>query len=126
MIFDWTTGPLAEGLACYRAERFWHAHEHWEQVWLQCVEPEKTFVQALIQITAAMHHFQLNELLGTASLLGKALKRLEAYPAQFGGVDVEPLRESLREWLLALEVGDCSPCAFPQIRGLRTGPAGGR
>ena len=115
MIFDWTTGPLADGLACYRAEKFWHAHEHWEQVWLQCAEPEKTFVQALIQITAAMHHFQRNELLGTASLLGKALKRLEAYPVQFGGVDVEALRVSLRDWLNSIESNDPSRRPVPKI-----------
>jgi uncharacterized protein len=111
MIFDWTSGPLAEGLECYRSGRFWHAHEHWEVVWNECEEPEKTFVQALIQVTAAFHHFQRNELLGTVSLLRKALGRLEAYPEEFGGVAVGALRESIREWVRALEA-DTHP-GFP-------------
>jgi len=115
MTFDWTTGPLAEGLACYRSQRFWQAHEHWEEIWLKCEEPDKTFVQALIQITAAMHHFQRNEFPGAISLLSKALQRLQPYPNEFGGIAVAPLRESLREWLRALEAGDASLCPFPRI-----------
>ena len=115
MTFDWSSGPLAEGLACYRSQRFWHAHEHWEEVWLQCQEPDKTFLQALIQITAAFHHFQRDEFPGAISLLGKALRRLERYPDEFGGVAVEILRENLREWLRALETADTSARAFPRI-----------
>ena len=115
MIFDWSSGPLAEGLRCYRNERFWHAHEHWESVWLTCQEPEKTFMQALIQVTAAFHHFQRNELQGAASLLRKALKRLEAYPEEFGGVDVEALRESVRSWLSALEADESPSLSVPPI-----------
>ena len=115
MIFDWSSGPLAEGLACYRSQRFWHAHEHWEQVWLECEEPDKTFLQALIQISAAMHHFQRDEFPGAISLLRKALKRLEPYPDEFGGVAVGLLRESLRDWLRALEAEDTSVRAFPRI-----------
>jgi uncharacterized protein len=53
---DWSCGELAEGLRCYRAEEFFLAHEHWEGVWLKAQEPEKTFLQALIQTTAAFHH----------------------------------------------------------------------
>jgi len=27
-------------------------------VWLKAIEPDKTFLQGLIQITAALHHWQ--------------------------------------------------------------------
>ena len=30
---DWQHGALAEGLACYRRQEFFLAHEHWEDVW---------------------------------------------------------------------------------------------
>lgn len=115
MTFDWSNGPLAEGLACYRNQRFWHAHEHWEEFWHTCREPEKTFVQALIQVTAAFHHFQKGEFAGAISLLRKALARLEPYPDEFGGVAVATLRESIREWVRALETKDGSTPAFPRI-----------
>ena len=85
MTFDWSCGALAEGLGCYRREEFFLAHEHWEAVWLGAEEPEKTFLQALIQVTAAFHHLQRGNVVGAVSLLRAALRRLEAYPAEFGG-----------------------------------------
>jgi predicted metal-dependent hydrolase len=115
MTFDWNSGPLAEGLQCYRSERFWHAHEHWEEVWLKCEEPDKAFLQALIQITAAFHHFQRNEISGMESLLRKALRRLEAYPEEFGGVAVAVLRDSVRSWLSALDLDAPPNLPIPPI-----------
>ncbi len=117
MTLDWTTGALAEGLRCYGNGEFFLAHEHWEGAWLQCPEPEKTFLQALIQIAAAFHHLQRSNPAGTHSLLRRSLRRLEDYPSGFGGVAVGPLRESIRMWLEALEEGDGSPrLPFPAIR----------
>jgi predicted metal-dependent hydrolase len=117
MSFDWNDGALAEGLRCYRNEEFFLAHEHWEDVWLKCAEPEKTFLQALIQITAAFHHLQRRNSAGAASLLRRALRRLERFPAEYAGVAVEPLRESIHAWLKVLDDGEQSPhMPFPQIR----------
>ena len=117
MPLDWETGALAEGLRCYRDQEFFTAHEHWEAIWLKCDEPEKTFLQALIQVTAAFHHRQRGNLVGTASLLRAALRRLEPYPALYGGIQVEALRQSIRTWVAAIEpqkIG--SPIPFPPIR----------
>lgn len=114
---NWESGELAEGLCCYRNREFFEAHEHWEAVWLRSVEPEKTFLQALIQTTAAFHHLQRGNLVGTASLLRSALRRLQAYPAEFGGVAVEPLRQNIRAWLKVLDHGDSYPeLPIPEIR----------
>ena len=108
---------MAEGLQCYKSGEFFLAHEHWEGVWLNCEEPEKTFLQALIQITAAFHHLQRKNLIGTASLLRAALGRLDAFPAAHGGIEVEDLRTSVRAWLLALDREDPSlRPPVPQIR----------
>src|SRR5271165_5987411 len=106
MKFDWTQGALAEGLRRYDAGEFFAAHEAWESVWLGSQEPEKTFLQGLIQVTAAFHHLQRHNRLGTALLLQAALRRLERYPARFGGVSVTLICDDIRERLLALEAGD--------------------
>src|ERR1700730_14478116 len=98
MTLDWTEGELAEGLRRYRAGEFFAAHENWEEVWLELEEPEKTFLQSLIQVAAAFHHFQRGNQEGTVSLLKAALRRLDPYPAAFGGISVTPLCEELREW----------------------------
>ena len=117
MKFDWTQGALAEGLRLYHAGEFFAAHEAWETVWLRAQEPEKMFLQGLIQVTAAFHHLQRNNPQGTALLLQAALGRLERYPACFGGISVDLLCNDLREWLQALEAGASAPqLGPPRIR----------
>ena len=117
MALDWQHGALAEGLRCYRSQEFFLAHEHWESVWLRSAEPEKTFLQALIQIAAAFHHLQRQNSVGAASLLAASLRRLEAFPAGYGGLDVESIRQSIGAWLRALNHGDTSPhLPFPCIQ----------
>jgi len=113
---DWKSGPLAEGLACYRSGQFFLAHEHWESVWLQLQEPEKTFLQALIQTAAAFHHLQAGNRAGTISLLRRALSRLEPRPTSFGGIAVTPLCTQIHVWLRELE-SSTHPAAraFPEI-----------
>jgi predicted metal-dependent hydrolase len=113
---DWSCGELAEGLRCYRAEEFFLAHEHWEGVWLKAQEPEKTFLQALIQTTAAFHHLQRGNRIGAASLLRAARRRLEPYETVFGGVRVGKLREEVCIWLQAIEEDDVPlQLAYPTI-----------
>lgn len=101
--FDWSAGPLAEGLQCYRGQQFWHAHEHWEDVWRQLDGQEKLFLQALIQTTAAFHHVQRQNFVGAASLLRNALRKLDPLPDEFGGLAVDALRLSLRTWIEMLD-----------------------
>jgi predicted metal-dependent hydrolase len=113
---DWNCGPLAEGLACYKSGEFFLAHEHWESVWLKLKEPEKSFLQALIQLTAAFHHLDSDNIAGAASLLRRALERLEPCPSVFGGIAVKPLSAEISEWLRAIQCGSPSfPAAQPQI-----------
>jgi predicted metal-dependent hydrolase len=106
MRLDWSSGALAEGLRCYRADEFFLAHEHWEGVWLEAQEPEKTFLQALIQTAAAFHHLQRGNRTGAASLLRAALRRMEPHEISFGGVRVGKLRGELEAWVKAFEAED--------------------
>lgn len=120
---NWKCGALAEGLACYRSAEFFLAHEHWESVWLRLDEPEKSFLQALIQTTVAFHHFRGGNYAGATSLLKRALRRLELCPECFGGIAVVPLCTEIRDWVLALERASSSiPVAFPQIRPVNLQP----
>jgi len=120
MKFDWSEGALAAGLRLYEAGEFFSAHEDWETVWLVSPEPEKTFLQGLIQVTAAFHHLQNENRLGTVLLLQAALRRLDLYPASFGGISVALLRSDIRERLRMLEAGEpTSQLISPRIRAIR-------
>jgi predicted metal-dependent hydrolase len=122
MEFDWTQGALAEGLRCYDAGEYFTAHEAWETVWLEAQEPDKMFLQGLIQVTAAFHHLQRKNSLGTERLLHAALRRLELYPACFGGISVTVLCSDIREWIQALNTDEPTP-ELPRARILPTQPA---
>jgi len=114
--FDWTAGPLAEGLHCYRTQQFFEAHEHWEAVWLTLSEPEKSFLQSLVQISAAFHHLSSGNRIGAISLLTRALRRLDRSPSHFCGIDVARLSRETRDWLAAVESGSIDlPPAYPRF-----------
>ena len=123
MSLDWTQGSLHEGLRCFHSGAFFEAHEHWESVWLTANEPEKTFLQGLIQVAASFHHFQRDNRAGTTSLLRSALRRLDSYPETFAGIAVTPLRDGIRLWLDALETPTSAPLPpLPQVQIADTGP----
>ena len=122
MSLDWKCGALAEGLDCYRRREFFLAHEHWEQIWLTLEEPEKSFLQAMIQMTAAFHHLQTGNRAGAASLLRRTLRRMAYCPQHFGGIAVTLLEAEVREWLEAIETMASTPAGFPQIRPIDLPP----
>src|ERR1700730_9838305 len=113
---DWTYGELFEGLRCYRSGAFFECHEHWESVWLAAQEPEKTFLQGLIQVAASFHHFQRGNLAGTVSLPRSPLLPLDVSPEVLAEVAFAPLRATIRQWLDALGTPTRSPVPpFPQL-----------
>jgi predicted metal-dependent hydrolase len=113
---DWTRGDLAEGLRLYNSGEFFAAHESWENVWLRAREPDRSFLQGLIQVTAAFHHLQRSNVRGATVLLYAALERLADYSEPYGGISVALLRDDIRERLRSLE-GDAS--ASPESARIR-------
>lgn len=95
-----------EGLERFNRGEFFEAHESWEEVWLAAPEPDKTFLQGIIQVSAAFHHYRRDNLMGAESLLGEGLRKLERFPDVHRGCAIWKLREFARAWLRALERGD--------------------
>lgn|SRR5579872_60231 len=94
-----------KGLEAFNSEHFYEAHEHWEEVWLETSDPDKKFLQGLIQVAAAFHHHSRANRKGTRNLLHAGLLKLEYFPAVHGGLEIEPLRAAVRSWLAALISG---------------------
>jgi len=78
---------LEQGISQFNAHQFWHAHESWEQLWLPAANPHRQFLQGLIQLAAAYHHVQRGTFRGGVRLFDAALRRLEAFPPGYAGVD---------------------------------------
>jgi hypothetical protein len=113
------TDLFAHGVSLFNSRRFFEAHEAWEEIWLRTQPPEKTFLQGLIQITAAFHHYSRNNLRGTKSLLRSGLDKLDAFPAKHRGLRIEHLRAAVRQWLTALhEENEIHRPALPKISSM--------
>jgi len=117
-----------KGMDAYRARRFYDAHEHWEELWID--EEDETlrrFLQTLIQITTALHKL-LHGVAprGCPTLLEKVTKNLAALPDAYRGMALGPLRDAVArlqpEVARLVEAGrsDLDPALIPVIEA----PAG--
>ena len=78
---------LLEGVALFNQKEFWHAHESWEELWLEAGTDLHQYLQGLIQLAAAYHHVKRGTTRGAVRLFDAALKRLEAFPQAHLGID---------------------------------------
>jgi predicted metal-dependent hydrolase len=105
-----------EGLAHFNAKKFFEAHEFWEEIWLVEPEPEKTFLQGLIQVTAAFHHRQRGNPEGMELLLAAGIVKLLRFPADHRGLAIGELRENAKRWARAIGMGgDLGEKALPKL-----------
>lgn len=91
-----------EGFDRFNRRKFFEAHESWEEIWLHAPRHEKPFLQGIIQVAAAFHHYQRSNRAGCESLLSEGLRKLERYSGSHGGIALASLRSSVRWWLAEL------------------------
>lgn len=106
---------LATGLAQFNDRLFFESHDTLEEAWSGLRGAPRDFFQGLIQAAVAFYHLGNGNRAGAQSVLGRSLSRLERFPARYSGVEVEPLRVSLRAFLAALEGGGALPAEPPRI-----------
>lgn len=112
-------GRYHKGLEAFNSGHFYEAHEHWEEVWLETPNPEKMFLQGLIQVAAAFHHHSRANRQGTQNLLLAGLLKLDRFPEIHGGLEIEMLRRAVREWLAVLGAGEIPVSGNPPKIGHR-------
>ena len=100
------TRQFLRGIALFNARKFFEAHEVWEELWLVEPEPEKTFLQGLIQLAAACHHQGRGNSRGAQSLLAAGLAKLERFPDDHRGLAVAKLRADAEQWGKTLSGGN--------------------
>lgn len=104
------------GLAHFNAREFFEAHEVWEEIWLVEAEPEKTFLQGIIQIAAAFHHYCHENPAGAESLLAAGIVKLSRFPDAHRGIAIGDLRSAAKHWARRLGEGkDPGRGALPAI-----------
>lgn len=112
-----TATPLARallyGARLFRAGLFFEAHEVLEAVWQGLEDPERAFVQGLIQIAVGMHHLAHENPRGAVSLFGSGRAKLAAHAPSFAGVEVAALLDGLTAWEAAAAAGQWSSTLEP-------------
>jgi len=107
------------GLRHFNAREFFEAHEVWEEVWLVEDEPEKTFLQGIIQIAAAFHHYRRGNIDGAETLLAAGIVKITRFPVGHRGLAIHDLREEAKFWARALgELQHPGDERLPAIRRL--------
>ena len=83
--------PIDQGIRLFNEEYFFEAHEVLEDLWKREPGKSKVFLQGLIQICAAYHHFQNGNLVGAETLLDRGAQKMRSYPADYLGIDAAKL-----------------------------------
>jgi len=97
------------GIEQFNRREFFECHESWEQVWLPAPEPDKTFLQGIIQVACAFHHHLRGNGRGARSLLRRGLAKIERFPADYRRLQLGALREQARRWQEAWRAGGNLP-----------------
>jgi hypothetical protein len=102
------------GIGLFNQAHFFDAHEALEDVWRAAPAENKKFLQGLIQVAVAFHHYSTGNRAGMRSVLERAIRNLSQPSGSFGLIQLPPLLESLGHWREALDSGSPLP-ALPRI-----------
>jgi predicted metal-dependent hydrolase len=80
-----------QGVELFNSGQFYACHDILEALWIEAIEPEKTFYQGILQIAVGLYHLGNRNWRGAMILLGEGSNRLRRYPDSFGGINVEDL-----------------------------------
>ncbi len=93
-----------QGVAQFNSGQFYACHDILEALWIEALEPEKSFYQGILQIAVALYHLGNENVRGTMILLGEGSNRLRRYPSDFAGIDVDDLLTTSINFLQTLQI----------------------
>lgn len=97
---------MSEGRAAFARGEFYEAHELWEEVWNHADDPDRRWIQGLIQLATAWHKLAGGNGEVGGRLFRKGLAKLEEAPDRLDGVDVAAARRDAEAALAELARGD--------------------
>lgn len=90
-------------IAQFNAREFYACHDTLEALWIEAIEPRRTFYQGILQIAVAHYHLLNRNWRGAVILMGEGLSRLDYYCPDYLGVDVDALMHASRDNLVSLQ-----------------------
>jgi predicted metal-dependent hydrolase len=86
-----------QGINQFNQQQFYACHDTLEALWIEAVEPEKTFYQGVLQIAVALYHLGNQNFRGAIILLGEGMNRLRHYQPVFASINVAKLLTQSRK-----------------------------
>ncbi len=94
---------LEEGIQLFNAGEFFACHDVLEDLWTDTVCPERSFLQGMIQLAVALHHFEEGNLGGAMRLYRSSCVTLQEYEPVFSGVAVARLLNDVQRCFSELD-----------------------
>lgn len=104
----------SRGIALFNRAEFFAAHEVLEDIWRAAPLEEKKFLQGLVQVAVAFHHYSTGNFVGMRSVMERAMRNLTGHPQVTDGIKLAPLMRSLAQWQEAMDSGQAHP-ALPRM-----------
>ncbi len=109
----------------FNQQDFYACHDTLEALWMEAIEPDRSFYQGLLQMAVGLYHFSHQNRRGAAILLGEGMGRLQSYRPEYQNVDLTALLAEGQAWLQWVqthpEASSDQPLPWPQIQGITTG-----
>lgn len=87
----------------FNQQQFYACHDTLEALWIDSVEPHKSFYQGILQIAVGCYHLGNHNWRGAVILLGEGSKRLRAYQPVYQEIDVSSLLDQSVDLLTTLQ-----------------------
>ena len=92
-----------QGVEQFNQQEFYACHDTLEALWMEAIEPLKTFYQGVLQIAVALYHLSNHNWRGAVILLGEGINRLRHYQPAYADVDVAQFLTQSAELLTILQ-----------------------
>jgi uncharacterized protein len=97
------------GIALFNRAEFFGAHEVLEDIWRAAPVEDKKFLQGMVQVAVAFHHYSTGNFVGMRSVMERAMRNLTGHSQPPEGIKLAPLMQSLTRWRDAMDNGQPHP-----------------
>jgi uncharacterized protein len=94
---------LQRAIVEFNQQQFYSCHDTLEAMWMEAIEPDKTFYQGILQIAVGCYHMSNSNWRGSVILLGEGLRKLVEYEPEYLTIDVSSLTDSSHSLLVSLQ-----------------------
>jgi len=87
----------------FNQHQFYACHDTLEALWIEAMEPDKTFYQGILQIAVGLYHLGNQNWRGAVILMGEGMNRLRNYQLSYKEIDTESLLKQTSQLLKTLQ-----------------------